>query len=328
MIENEEQLDQSRNALRLLESALSSLRRRVASTNPNLFRAMAQTYLEDIGRIRREIDEFIGVSLAEEDKAEIWMALEGESLSGMDVSSRLLAEWLGRLRKSLQNVSYYLSTHQFLESGRPDKLLLDATDPHIVSLAHGSVKIGLRLPSPFIQNNLFPDDTIAEPPSAQRAISRLLEMAIWAQSNQNNLPTELFPDNDETTILASQLLNIIPSGRGIVKSIKFTGVLVPSELPVRLYYVERPKLMQLIKDLTTTTEETVEGVIREIDLDVQRIILRERGPGNPDLKCYLPDHLIERAESLLDQYVRVKGTISSAAPDTIHVISLEVRSAS
>jgi hypothetical protein len=324
MIENDEQLDQSRNALRLLESALSALRRRTAGVNPDLFRAMAQTHLQDIGRIRSEIDDYIGINLADEARAPVWMALEGETLSGLDVSSHLLSEWLGRLRRSLQNVSYYLATHRLLETGRPDRKLLDATDPHIVALSHGSVKIGLRLPSTFIQGNFFQDERTGEPPSAQRAIERMLEMAIWAQSNQTELPVQIFPDNDEAAILASQLMNIVPSGRGIVKSVKFSGALVPSIEPVRLYSKTRPRLIRLIQDLTVVTEETVEGVIREIDLDAQRIILRERGPGNPDLKCYLPDDLVDRAESLIDQMVRVRGTISSASPDMVEVISLEL----
>lgn len=323
MIENEEQLDQSRNALRLLESALSALRHRIAGVNPDLFRAMAQTYLQDINQIRYEIDEYIGINLADEARASVWMSLEGETLSGLDVSSHLLSNWLGRLRRSLQNVSYYLATHRILETGRPDRKLFDATDPHIVALSQGSVKIGLRLPSTFIQGNFFQDDRTGEPPSAQRAIGRMLDMAIWAQSNEAELPSQIFPDNDETAILASQLMNIVPSGRGIVKSIKFTGALVPSIEPVRLYSNTRPRLTRLIQNLTVITEETVEGVIREIDLDAQRIILRERGPGNPDLKCYLPDDLVDQAEFLIDQAVKVHGLISSASPDTVEVISLE-----
>ena len=74
--------------------------------------------------------------------------------------------------------------------------------------------------------------------------------------------------------------------------------------------------------LTITHIDTFIGVIREIDLDAPRIILRERGPSFPDLKCYLTENLVELAESLLNKLVKVEGKVTSSSPDIIYAHSI------
>ena len=58
MIENDTQLKHTRQALGLMESALADLKRRVASSDTDLFMAMAASHLKDIDRMRQEIDEY------------------------------------------------------------------------------------------------------------------------------------------------------------------------------------------------------------------------------------------------------------------------------
>jgi hypothetical protein len=75
----------------------------------------------------------------------------------------------------------------------------------------------------------------------------------------------------------------------------------------------------LEKMLSRIDDEVVFGLIREIDLDARRVILRERGEGVIDLKCHVPEELMGSAERLLNRNVRIRGLISSSAPDTITV---------
>lgn len=322
MIHDESQYKQASLALERLEIALAALRRRIEPVNQELFRSMAQSYLSNIEQIRREIDAFTGVTLAEERKAPFWMILEGERLATQEISSRLLSEWLGKLRRALQNVGGYISTGKIL-SGRPSIELNEFTDPRIVALRPGSIRIGIRLPTPEVQTELF-DETVEDSISlAHKALTRVLDLVAWIDSGQQTLPSEQFPDTTETIILTNQVSSLVPSRKGAVQIVRFSGALVPTPTGLHISHEALPRLRRLAASLTETYEDSVEGVIREIDLDAQRIILRERGPERPDVKCYLPDELVDQAEGLLDRHVRVLGRFTSVSPDVVDVASIE-----
>ncbi|WP_304131385.1 hypothetical protein [Ignavibacterium album] len=321
MIENSDQYHQALTVLQRTETALVALRQKVEPVNPELFQAMAQSYLDEIIELRNEIDEFIGLNIASEAKAPLWFSLEGEGLKTSEISSRLLSNWLTKFRIALQNVSEYLDTKRLI-TGRPSAAILASADPKLVALSTGSIKIGLKFPSSYIQGELFQDENELAP-LPERALDRLLTLVAWVDSNQNELPRNIFPDDTETSVIVDQVISLIPSKRSLVKTLRFSGALVPSPTSLFINVESRPKLHQLREQITTIYEDTVEGVIREIDLDAQRIILRERGPEAPDLKCYLPDELVNVAEQLLDKYVRVRGKISSASPDVVETILIE-----
>ncbi len=323
MISDEAQLAQSRTALERLEGALHALRNRVHPTNPRLFEAMAEDYILGIKQIRSEIEDYIGQTGAEEAIAPLWMVLEGRALATQDISSRLLAEWLGRLRKSVYRVAAYLETGVVRRSGRPDGALLYATDPHVLALKPGSIRIGLRLPPAEVQSELFPSEQPrAAAPAA--ALERLLLMMRWAVSGSLEMPRDEFPDTDEAALVAQEAARLVPSPQGAVRTVQFSGALVPAAEPIRASAEVGLRLIGLASMLSHVTEQTVTGTIREIDLDARRVILRERGEGLSDLKCYMDEVLILQAEALLDQVVTVTGLIASATPDTVQVQSIEL----
>lgn len=322
MIENDAQLAQAREVLVTLEASLAALRERVAPKNEALFTVMAESYVEDILRVRAEIDAYVGIAAVIEARVPLWLVLEGRALREGDVSSRILSAWLGRLRKSVLAVTEYLQTGQVRTTGRPPADLIEATDPRLMSLAPGSIRIGLRLPPQYVQEDAFPED--APPaPTPTLALERLIEMAMWAASGAEALPADQFPDRDEAALLAAEAAELVPSARGAVESVRFEGALVPAEEPIKLEPPMRSRLRGLLQLLSVVSHETVVGTIREIDLDAQRITLRERGPGVSDMRCQLPDDLVSRAEQLLDHRVQVTGFVSSAAPDVMDVQDLQ-----
>lgn len=323
MIENDAQLDQARDAVAQLERAVQSLRSRVGHENPALFAAMAEDYRANIFRIRTEIDAYLGLDVASEAAAPLWMILEGQAISRRDISSRLLSEWLERLRKSLYGMTSFLETGRLRAGGRPDAALLVATDPHVVAVAPGSIRVGLRMPAVEPQLELAPEGEAAPLPSTYRALEQLLSVATWGASGVSE-PPPISPDTqDELTVAARFAAKLAPSRRATVRSVTFRGALVASDTTIRLTAESRDRLEGLVKLWSHVTEETITGQIREIDLDQRRIILRERGPGMPDVKCRLPEELVPIAEQLLDQQVIVRGLISSATPDVIDAHAIE-----
>ena len=60
MINNDDELELNRAALRDLEAALIALKRKIEGRNPSLFNSMAESYYKDITSIRSEIDKYLG----------------------------------------------------------------------------------------------------------------------------------------------------------------------------------------------------------------------------------------------------------------------------
>lgn len=327
MIENDEQLSQANVAIERLQTALAALRARVGVANPEMFAAMAEDYAESIYAIRADIDAYLGLRAAVDASVPLWMVLEGSRVSGRDISSRLLSEWLGNFRKAVFGVAAFLESGQLRFGGRPEAWLLNATDPHVLAVAPGSIRIGLRLPSQLVQADLFDEADAQAEASSHRALDYLLEVAGWASSGQVNPPLDRGMDNDTLSVVARFASKLAPSPRSTVRSVTFTGTSVPSVEPLRLVAESRERLTGLVKLLAQVTDETVFGQIREIDLDARRIILRERGEGMPDLKGQVPAELMDKAERLLHKNVVVTGLISSASPDTISISDISEASA-
>ena len=60
MIESDDQLRRTREALTIAEAALAALNRRRATVHPSWFALMAEPVLDQIHQLRSQIDEYIG----------------------------------------------------------------------------------------------------------------------------------------------------------------------------------------------------------------------------------------------------------------------------
>ena len=69
MIQNDAQLNQTREALIHLESAMALLARDKTSIHPSRFALMAEPLVADIRRLRREIEAYIGIDAGIEEPA-------------------------------------------------------------------------------------------------------------------------------------------------------------------------------------------------------------------------------------------------------------------
>ena len=62
MIQNEQQLRQTQEALRDLETSLAALNRQKPAIHPDRYLLVAEPVVEHIRRLRAEIDAYIGIS--------------------------------------------------------------------------------------------------------------------------------------------------------------------------------------------------------------------------------------------------------------------------
>jgi len=93
LIENDEQLRRTVECLGLMYGSLAELYRRVYPANAKSFALMAQGPIDDIRRLQREIDEYVGLSLAEKLDAEYWdhVSEDGASLTSGHSTGRSTA---------------------------------------------------------------------------------------------------------------------------------------------------------------------------------------------------------------------------------------------
>ena len=62
MIQNDEQLKVTQECVALMEHALACLRREKSSMHPRTFAMMAEGPIQEIWKLRRQIDEYLGLT--------------------------------------------------------------------------------------------------------------------------------------------------------------------------------------------------------------------------------------------------------------------------
>lgn len=68
MIENDEQLNQTRLAIADLESAMAALKRDVLPMSAERFAVMAEPVVEHIRELRQQVEEYVGITAA----SQVW----------------------------------------------------------------------------------------------------------------------------------------------------------------------------------------------------------------------------------------------------------------
>lgn len=306
MIENDEQLNQTRLALADLESSLAALKRDVYLLNSQRFALMAEPIVDHISELRGQIDEYVGVNAAITETAPIWMRLKGEEIELGDAPTSIITKMLDTLRRGVQTVA------EFLEKGvvstRPTAAIKQACDLRIVAWMPGSVQVGLRLPEVDLEE-------VGE--EAQKALGLYLRAATWVGSEDDsaNLESDL-PDPHQRRLLLSQVERLVPRPQGSVESVELFGRGMPRG-PVKLKRESRARVRQAIertvKESLVVQEElvTVQGILREIDLDQRTFIIRNpEAPTPSETRCSIPPEssdLLEIARDGLDHEVVVVG---------------------
>src|SRR4051812_35918796 len=102
MIANDEQLEQTRKAVRNLEAALMGLKRDVYRLNPARFALMAEPVVDQLRELRQLVDEYVGAAAALREGAAVWLRLVGPRVDWGDTSTRLLSSLLNHVRLGVQ----------------------------------------------------------------------------------------------------------------------------------------------------------------------------------------------------------------------------------
>ncbi|HKV38317.1 MAG TPA: hypothetical protein VJX67_03825 [Blastocatellia bacterium] len=306
MIENDDQLNQTRSALVNLESALASLKRDILPANTRRYSVMAEPIVHHIQELRAKVDQYVGVTTAIEGQVDLWVRLKGENVEFNDAPTSVVGSVLRIIRTGIQSAAEYAAKEA---SGTIDlRGLRSACDLRISAWEPGSVNVGLRIPE--VEPGL--EAAAAE---ARGALDDYLAVAGWAgqETPEETLTCEV-PDPGLRRVLLNQVSRLAPRRGGALTEVELTSPR-SKRMPAKLTQKTRQRIQTAI-DRSLASEGPIEsamlllqGLLREIDLDSQTLRIHEAQTGR-NVKCAIAPSaadLLTIAKQALDHEVVVRG---------------------
>jgi hypothetical protein len=301
-IADDRQLVNAHEALGNLYRALAALRAEYSHANPKAFGILAEGPLEEIRRIRLEIDEYTGFALAEKREAGLWLRLTGGRAKWRETPSSVLTAFLDSFRKGVQTVANYNAHGRVV--GRLSASLQEACNFELVAFAPGSFQVGMRLPPPEQLELYESTETI----QAREALLDFLRAADWAETMRSIEELNIiFPDAPKQRTVLRALKPFVPRPKGGIDAIELYGPAVPDERTIRLSREALQPIRKAFESAISEEEEQYIGDLREMDLDRRSFKLRNV-PDAKEVACKYGDDFAAIAETMLGKKVRVIGT--------------------
>lgn len=301
-ITNDRQLENAHEALGNLYRALGALRTQFLEANPKAFSMLAEGPLEEIRRIRQEIDEYTGFAMAEKREARLWLRLSGRRAKWRETPASVLTAFLDSFRKGVQTVANYNVYGRVV--GRPATLLQEACNFELVAFQPGSFQVGMRLPPPEQLELYESSETI----QARDALVDFLRAAEWAGSTRAlEELTAIFPDAPKQRTVLRALKPFVPRPKGGIDLIELYGPAVLGDRTIRLSKDALLPIRKAFEAAVSEEEEHYVGDIREMDLDRKSFKLRNVLDVN-EVSCKFGDDFAPVAATMLGKKVRIVGT--------------------
>jgi hypothetical protein len=304
MIQDDEQLEQTRAAIAHLESALAALKRDVLPVNPARFALMAEPAVDQIRELRAQVEEYVGMTSAVSQEAEFWMRIAGPEIEIGDAPTSVVTAMLDILRLGVQSVAEFIQ--RGIVGARPTASLKEACDLRIVGWMPGSIQVGLRLPEISSE-----EPGVGPSEQAREALALYLDAASWVGSEADPIELErAIPDPERRRLLLNQISRIVPRPRGAAETVELSGRRL-THGPIRLQRSSRQRVRTALAQTIREDLVTARGLLREIDLDGRSFIVRDPEEVGKETRCEISpeaDDLLEIAKESLDHPVEVSGT--------------------
>jgi hypothetical protein len=309
MIANDNELRITRERLALAEAALDACRRDFLPHNEVQYRLFAGSTVDLILSIRADIDAYLGIG----PDPDLAISLEGQSVALGQTSASIVSRSIDTFRRGLQSVAAVLHADR-QSDGVPGRAawIERLCELSLVGVGPGSVQVFLDLSATADrlfaeEDRRFLDDTL----------TTLFDGLEWAAREGEAVPPSLERLSPSTRLSVLGVVSrLLPPQTGPVEQITYRRRSAgPARPPCRaaLTRQSRQRVHREMERLAADRRFTVaEGVIRQIDLDAQTFILRERPEGQADLPCAYPASLEETAKELLDRRVHVAGLLETS----------------
>ncbi len=309
MITNDNELRITRERLSLAEAALESLRRDVMPRNEVQYRLFSGTTIDLIRSIRADINDYLGIGT----DTDLALSLEGDLVSLGITSAAIITRTIDTFRRGLQSVASILyADNQNGAVNKRARHIERLCDLSLVGIEPGSVKVYLDLPT--MGGGMFSEE---DRHLLTDAIATLFDGLEWAARDDGVLPQSLEHLSPSTRLsVLGVVARLLPPQTGPVERIVYRrrgeGRAMPSR-QATLTRKSHPRVQEEMERLATDRKfTTANGVIRQIDLDAQTFVLRERPDSQSDLPCEYPSVLTELVKELLDCQVKVSGLLETS----------------
>lgn len=321
MIKNDEQLCVVREQLGRVEEALRAIRRDIFPRNRQRFELMAEAYIDQIQDLRQQIDEYLGVNAVRDAQADLVISLEGRNLRLEESRGSLITRTLDTLRRGLQALIELKQDTQASQrtAGRRKQWIEQLCDPPLIGIAAGSIRISLGSPN---AGELF---TEQDKHVYEDGLQLLLGGVSWANEEAPGTFDQA-PDRPELRYTILSTVRKIATGlTGPVESIGFAGRAVGGGRCLRVTRASRTRIDQEMRRIAQEQQQAeVTGTIREVDLDSNTFVLRDRGNNLPDLTCEYDELTEADVKAYLDERVLVRGSLRTSPKNRKQTLEVEI----
>jgi hypothetical protein len=307
VIRNDVELEVVRKQLHRAEAALDACRRDFLPHNEVQYHLFAGSTIDLIRSIRADIDAYLGIG----PDTDLSFSLEGESVSLGNTSAGWITRTINTFRRSLQSVIGVLHADAGMvrrRAGWIERLC----DLSLVGVGPGSVQVHLDLPG-----NIDGSSQKEERRLLADALTVLFDGLEWAAREDEPVPASLerLPPSQRLSVLGV-VSRLLPPQTGPVQRIAYRQRGEGPTRPPRRATLTRESRQRVHREMERLAARSrfteVEGVIRQVDLDAQTFVLRERPDRQPDLPCEYPDALAETVKEFLDCRVQVSGFVETS----------------
>lgn len=303
MIANDIELQRTRTQVAELETVISDLKHRVLAINPERFRLMSESYLNEIETLRDRIDEYLGIKAVRELSSDFLLKIESPLLSEGMAPAVVVNRAISGLQRGLQKLGEFVvkAKHGF-GINIPSHVIAQEFNLEIVAVTAGSFEVGLRVSS---------RGRVEVPPESFNETIQMLADTVTHISHRDADPellTELLPDLSSQFQVLHALREIAPSNRRRDITVALQTRLLGDQF-VRFDADTKKYLGTLIR--TRRREAAEIGIIREVDLDKKTFKLRT---ATTMLRCRWTRWDDNMMANALDRRAQLYGT-AQVAPD-------------
>ncbi len=319
MITSEKELEQARKQAERLETLILEIRKTLPARK-GLTDEMVRGYESRLRSIRLDIDTFLGVG--DPRQVDLILRVASPDIGTDGAPSTILVDTLEKFRKAIASSYSQFARGGVRGAGRPPEELRVASEPRVLWLAPGSLRIGLDLPPSYHQRSVLswsaePSDKSVKSP-IQDSITLLLIAASWAASEESlDRIEQAIPDPSTRKVVLEQVRQLSPTPKGRITSLVIEGDPKIVAHPIVLTNSTRVRAREGAYPGSTTQEFEDTGILRKVTVDTEKaehfFELRERPRGRPTVRGDFPEDLRVRVfHAIHGKYrVRVRGILET-----------------
>ena len=319
MIRNEKQLALVREQLDRAEKALKCLSDEVRPKSEVRFLLMAESYVEMIQQLRGEIETYLGMESVMQLQADLILGLEGRDIQLGNAPVSLVTRTIDAFRRGLQSLVDAAASDRPAAgaAGRQKRWIMELCDLPLVGIVRGSVQIQLGEPT-SLSSNLLEDENR----EFYEQVIGLLRNGLACATGESS--ADQLPEKLRQPVL-NAVRKLVPAPRGTLEAITVSGRAIGLGKHYRVTREARARLDQEVRrNITLTAFTSVAGIMREIDLDQNTFVLRDRPEGAPELPCEYAEIEEEDVKTYLDKRVRVSGNLRTSPKAGRQTMDVEV----